>query len=115
MVTIRYIQTTKCPICDCDVVISEHVETEIGTAKIRQHTNGGVWEHREFACGCRIDYIPNFSKEYVGKQCPQDPVLLAEKQRNLAALSSVMDYIVDLDCSEEYKTKLSNAISHLGG
>lgn len=110
MVTIRHITTTKCPTCGCDIIVNEHVETEIGTAKIRQHTNGGVWEHREFACGCRIDYIPNYSKASVGRPCSLDPALLAEKHRQKAARDAVMEYIRGLDCSDTYKSKLCDAI-----
>lgn len=114
MVTLRHITTTKCPSCGCDIIVNEHVETEYGTAKIRQHTNGGVWEHRQFACGCRIDYIPNFSKENIGRKCTQDPEVLKEKAQKLAAKSAVLDFIAGLeDCSEYYKQVLSNAISNL--
>lgn len=113
MVTIQHIKTTKCPVCGCDTIVEEHVETEIGSTKIRRHTNGGVWEHRKFACGLRIDYIPNFEEEHVARKCTQDPEVLAENAMKLAAKSAVLDFIVGLDCSEYYKQVLSNAISNL--
>lgn len=113
MVVLKFIHTTKCPVCGCTTVVSESVETETGRPEVRTHTNGGVWESRQFACGYRVDYIPNYYKERVGRPCSVDPVVLEEKRKNTAAKCAVLEYIIGLDCSEAFKTQLSNSIAYL--
>ena len=40
------IKTEKCPVCGCDAVIQEWVDTNFDNTKIRKHCNGRHWEHR---------------------------------------------------------------------
>ena len=52
---LNFIETDRCPICGCNIVIKESVETEFNSTKIREHASGGRWEYRQFACGCERD------------------------------------------------------------
>lgn len=71
---LNFIETDKCPICGCDIVIEESIETETGRMGIRVHTNGGRWEHRKFLCGKEIIYCPNFRREELKGNCKRAPI-----------------------------------------
>ena len=65
-------------------VVAESVEIDRDTHQIRRHTNGGSWEYREFACGYKVHYSPNFRKEEVLKKCVFDPEEAVKKAQTEA-------------------------------
>lgn len=69
---LRHIKTKECPICKCTTIISESIEKGFN-GKIRLHTCGQQWELREFLCGKKIRWAPNFSQECQEGYCGNDP------------------------------------------
>ena len=55
--TLTYIKKMQCPECGDPEIVAESVEVSDG--RIREHVHGGRWEHRTFACGLELMYIPN--------------------------------------------------------
>lgn len=114
MVDIDFIKTTSCPICGCQTVVSESVETDrTRRREIRRHCNGGKWEHRIFACGYHVHYCPNFCCEEVLEKCAfdQDEAARAEKRKKLK--QALVKQIDEGDCQEDYKERLMRAIEYV--
>lgn len=76
---LQFIDVTECPDCNCSEIIEESVETGFD-GKIREHTMGGRWEHRKFACGYMVKYTPNFSRCETEKKCPRNEEELRKKK-----------------------------------
>lgn len=77
-----HIFTTACPKCGCRIIASEEVDTReisfpVKTFEVREHTHGGKWETRRFACGYITEYSPNGRQEEEAKfsRCKHDPEL----------------------------------------
>lgn len=111
MVNIEFISTAACPVCGCKTVVSESVETSFGT--VRRHTNGTKWEHRRFACGYYVHYVPNYGREEVLRACSLDPEEKKKKERQAQLKEAVIQKIDDGDCPDEYKERLKRAIEYL--
>ena len=107
------IETDRCPVCGCSIVVRESVETELYSAKIREHTSGGRWEYRQFACGCEIHYCPNFRKEEIKKDCSFNPKKVERAKKRSKAKDTLYCAIVNLDVDDEYKNRLKNAIQFI--
>lgn len=103
-----FIKETACPICGCNVVISEEVEFDKKTQKYTQHCNGGKWERRTFACGQRLSYCPNFSKTEFDKAspCANDQQYQEKKQRTKALIEQLNSIVANSDVEEDIKQKL---------
>lgn len=110
---LNYIETDRCLICGCNTVVSEHVETEFNTTKIREHSSGGRWEYRQFACGCEIHYCPNFRKEKIKKECSLDPKKIEREKKRGEAKDMLYVTIEKLDVDQEYKTRLKGTIKYV--
>lgn len=78
---LKNIKTIKCPVCGCTDIIEESIDANYDKTKILQHCNGTRWEHRKFLCGYRVEYIPNYSKEFESKECYYDPKVIARKEK----------------------------------
>lgn len=110
---LTFIKTTKCPICGCDVVIRESVDTEYNSSKIRKHVMGGMWEHRQFACGYGISYCPNFRREEIEYDCLFDPEKLEIERKRDDAKNALYDVIEKLSVDDAYKARLKTAIQYV--
>ena len=110
---LQFIKTDKCPVCGCDTVVSEHVETEFNSAKIRTHCSGGRWEYRKFACGYETHYCPNFFKEQKNRSCASDPKIIERDKKRKEAKSALCSTIASLDVDNEYKDRLEGAIKYI--
>lgn len=110
-VEIKSIKTYYCPVCGCREIVEERIE--IFNGEIRVHSNGGRWEHRRFACGFQIQYIPNFGKEYTETKCRFDPGELAKREQEKQTKADVMNQIETANCPEEFKNRLRYAIQYL--
>lgn len=106
---LQFIRTSACPVCGCSLVRCERVEVE--NNKIREHTNGGHWETREFACGYITEYIPNYMSEAMKKNCPNNPAIIAEKQRKNDLINKLIKTIQESNCDENYKMNLLSSFS----
>ena len=110
---LEYIKTDKCPVGGCGVVIEETVEPDRGGMSIRRHANGGAWEERVFACGCRVSYCPNFRAEEIKGRCRNDPKYIEMMKKREAAKQELYSVIKSLDTDDEYKKRLDNAITYV--
>lgn len=87
----------SCPTCGSRTVM-ESVRT--------LHTNGQAFEIREFLCGCRLAWSPNFSRLEVQQRCPKDPDEVALNQKRAAARQAVIDFLPTLDVDAEWRMKV---------
>lgn len=78
---LNFIKTDRCPICGCNIIISESIEPDIDYKSLRTHSYGGQWEHRTFLCGKEVVYIPNFRSEELKGNCKNDPIYIARLQK----------------------------------
>lgn len=113
MVNISFIKTIFCPICGCQTVVSESVEVDNERRKIREHCNGGHWEHRTFACGYHVYYCPNYGYEEVIGKCKFDPDEMARAEKRKAFKQYLIQKIDDGDCQDDYKKRLKEAIQYV--
>lgn len=82
---LRQIATIKCPHCGCSEVVKESSE--------KQHTNGDWNEHRDFRCGYKLHYIPNFKRVYEVGECANDPVVIERNKSRKMAVEKLEKYI----------------------
>lgn len=113
MVKIDFIKTEVCPVCGCQTVISESVETEFGGVNVRHHSNGAKWEYREFACGYKVHFCPNFMKEEVLRKCHFDPDEAEKRERQKIVKQLVYQQIESGECDDAYKSALKRAIEYI--
>ena len=111
MVEIRSIRTLVCPVCGCQEIVEESVECWNG--EIKEHCNGGRWEHRKFACGFHIEYVPNFLRERCLTKCSFDPDELAKKEQERKAKADITNLIETANCPEKFKERLLDAIRYM--
>jgi hypothetical protein len=109
---LKFIKDEKCPICGCSVIIEETIEKDMYSNKYREHCNGGRWEQRKFACGQKIEYIPNGSIVEISKiyHCENDPKLKLMQNKRKLAKNTVNSFIDNLDVDDEYKEMLKSDI-----
>lgn len=108
---LEFVKTNSCPVCGCDIVAEETVELDRDRKGIRRHANGGAWEERVFACGCRVSYCPNFRAEEIKGRCVNDPKYIEMMKKREAAKQKLYSTIKTLDTDDEYKKRLDNAIA----
>ena len=102
---LKFIKTTKCPICGCDTIVQEYIRPDIGRTQLLKHCMGGLWEERTFLCGTVMAYEPSYGKEVRRGECINDPVLIEQKKKRECAERAIADFISGLDCADEDKEK----------
>lgn len=112
---LEHIKEENCPICGCQIIINEEVELDriSDKLKIRRHCNGQQWEHRTFACGQRISWIPNFSNSELSQTytCKRNPEYIEKKEKREKAKDRVISYIQNLDNVDvDFKTRMEHEI-----
>lgn len=109
---LKFVKTTKCPVCGCDIVVRESVETDYNNTAIRQHCNGGLWEHREFLCGYIASYVPNFYAEHTHEstmmRCRNNPKVIELNKKREALKQQIQATIKTADCDEDFKRRLAS-------
>ncbi len=107
---LEFIKTTSCPVCGCSIIAEETVELNHDRKSVRRHSNGGVWEQRAFACGCRVSYVPNFGKEEITGKCVNDPKYIEMMSKRATAKKVLYSAIKELDVDGVYRERLMAAI-----
>jgi hypothetical protein len=107
----------KCPICGTHVVIEESVEVEkYGcNPKVREHVNGGKWEHRKFICGLVLSYIPNFGMTEINKYytCKNDPTLIERNKKREELKEEILMFISQSgDVDDAFKKRLYDNVNN---
>ena len=113
---LKHIKTTKCPKCNCDLVVSESIEcwSALNDDKIRhpprynQHCNGQLWERRAFGCGFSVKWIPNFEKEEFVSQCKMSSEYVNMLQKRKMLLAKINSILVEADVDDEYRQRIKN-------
>lgn len=110
---LQYIKTDACPVCGCCAITQESVEIDRHSHKIREHSCGGNWERRTFACGFEVKYVPNFNAESVSHECELDPKITERENKRKEAKLKLVLTIDELDTDDDYKARLNNAIAYV--
>ena len=109
---LKFVKTTKCPVCGCNIVVRESVEPNYNHTAIRQHCNGGLWEHREFLCGFVASYVPNFYAENMHEstmiRCRNNPKIVERNKKREALKQQIQETIQNADCDEDFKRHLAS-------
>lgn len=100
-----HITAAECPTCGSFIVAESRSS--------RRHCNGQAWETREFACGCRIAWIPNYSESEIAHPCPKDPATELKNKKREEAKAKVLDLIESLDVDKAYKENLIIGIKYV--
>lgn len=106
----RNLKSKKCPVCDADVC-AEGIETvnewqrTYPTLSFRTHVNGQQWEWREFLCGGRVGWSPNFGREEMStwKRCPNAPERKLTRERREQAVALLKEFLLTLKVDEEFR------------
>lgn len=106
------IKTEKCPVCGCDTVIREWVDTDFDNTKIREHCNGHHWEHRKFLCGYQIGYIPNFMAEEKEHDCQQDPELVKREEKRGKLIEAIKGLVSSTECDASFKNRVLDSLPY---
>ena len=107
---LRSVKTNKCPICGCDTVIAEYIDTTFDNTEVLEHCNGGRWEHRKFLCGYQVLYVPNFSREETTGNCRYDPQLIAQERMRREAIEAVKQTIDQVNCDRRFKERIMESL-----
>ena len=108
MVNLKGITGEVCPICVSSLIVKEW--------KDHKHVNGYWNQYREFDCGYRLHFSPNFMRTDKDKysSCEHDPVIIARDEKRVVAKARLTRYIERyLDADNEWKVKLEGAISYV--
>lgn len=103
---LRHIKTTACPHCSTQCVSYEQVDVDYVNRQYLYYANDERGEVREFACGYRISYIPQFSQEESTSMCRDSQAYRTRVEKREAARDAVMKYIDTLDVDEVYREGL---------
>lgn len=74
---IGLIKEKSCPICSAEIV-EQSVDTGFD-GKILVHCNGQRWERVKFACGLKLEWIPNYQQVETRGECRNDPMVISRK------------------------------------
>lgn len=102
------LKTEKCPTCGAEPYM-EGVEVEWGTdGKIMRHVNGQRWEWRQFLCGCRVGWVPNFERSEVlrGHDCRHSPEVRARELKREKAAEQLRKTVESLDVDDVFKREV---------
>lgn len=91
---LKFIKTAHCPKCGCTLIKEETIEVDrFDKNKYREHVNGGRWETRTFACGCKIEYCPNGNNEEISGECINSEEYTKREIERKAFKDAVADFI----------------------
>lgn len=71
-----------------------------------QHACGEWFEAREFTCGRKIAWSPNFSRLEARRECGKDPEEIKKIEKRQEASQAVARFIQSLDVDAQYKDLL---------
>lgn len=113
---LQYLIGNECPTCGCNTVISESVEKSIDGLHHREHCSGGKWETREFSCGCKLEYIPNYGKTVVNEHrvCTNNHEYIIREKNREVFKNEVKTFISNYESSDEsFKNKLLERFNYI--
>ena len=99
--TLTYIKKMQCPECGDPEIVAESVEVSDG--RIREHVHGGRWEHRTFACGLELAYIPNSGRAATAYPCSNGKAFREKEAKRMTAKAALRTFIAHLDVDEDQR------------
>lgn len=104
---LQNLKTLQCPVCGCTTIIKESVDiSTFNGREILKHTNGEMYEHRQFLCGMELKYSPNFHKEEVVKECTEDPIVIARIQKEKEDKEKVLQLLSEHNIDDKIVHKI---------
>ena len=100
---LNHIKDIRCPICEAEMIAG---------GKNNKHSNGNWNEWREFECGYKLEFSPNFMKVQAARNysCTNDPKYQEKNLKRKQANVKIASYIGKLDVDKEYKNKLLDKV-----
>ena len=77
-----------------------------------QHCNGQWFESREYECGYRIEFVPNFNREEVKNNCRKSVSYRQEVIKRDKALVALRNFVEQLDTDEVFKSRVMRELSY---
>jgi hypothetical protein len=84
---------------DCGAVITSESRSNF-------HTNGHWNEYREFKCGRKIHFSPNFMKIIVEVECPKNPTQKRKIAKQKRLVKAITEMVNKSRVTKEYKERL---------
>lgn len=106
MSIVKHIRDKVCPVCGAIAIHEGFTNYYNDFPAGRVHCNGEQFEFRAFDCGLKIEWIPNFSDQFVKAPCSKSPEEVEKKAKRLIAKSKITAYIQKLDVDEGFKKSL---------
>jgi hypothetical protein len=95
------ITETQCAHCGADI-IAESIR--------HRHCNGHGFEIREFKCGRKVAFIPNFMQIRVEQECSKAPTETEKRDKRAKALAKALAYIGKLDVDGDWKKEVQSSL-----
>lgn len=104
---LQNLKTLQCPVCGCTTIIKESVDiSTFNRREVLKHTNGEMYEHRQFLCGMELKYSPNFKEEVVVKECTEDPIVIARIQKEKEDKEKVLQFLSEHNIDDRIVHKI---------
>jgi hypothetical protein len=107
----KHILYDKCP--DCGSVFQNFSQDVDQFGQVRQHTNGGIWERIQFACGREDEYVPNFYRIETNRPCSRTEEQRKKIELRKTAHANVLHCISVLNVDENFKSRLNSAVRYV--
>lgn len=91
------IEERECPICKAKIQKNEI---------FNQHLNELWNEVRDFTCGHRISFNPNFKSKQVERMCSNSPIVKDINMKRAEALKKLKSYTLKLNVDEQFKKQI---------
>lgn len=102
------IKERHCPNCTAPAV-EMGLRTDVD-GKVLVHCNGQRWEWIKFACGMRIEWVPNFEDSEVKGECRNDEKVKTRREVYNTLLTQLIDLIEAAPIDQYSKDNLTGAI-----
>lgn len=74
------------------------------------HCNGQPNETREYKCGHRVQWAPNFNRLVIEEPCPNSAEIKAQKAKRSNAQLKTMALVNSLDVDDKWKKRILDAL-----
>ena len=98
--------------CGCETIVMESIRVDRFSNAPLVHSNGTKWEEREFACGFRTGWIPNFCRENSIAKCRKDPEEAERLRKEQNLKQAILHMIENSDVSQSAKERFATGIQY---
>ncbi len=104
MISLQHLTDKKCPTCGAEMR---------NASMDGLHCNGEQFESITYRCGCKIRYVPNFSRQEIETECPQSPKSKDEKQHVAVLVSVIRSCVNESPVRDSVKNRILSALEYL--